>query len=342
MSAIKAASKSRALFALFALTASTNIASATVWYVSVAGNDANSGTSTSAALKTIQAAANKVSPGDTVIVGDGTYTGSRWTLVDVARGGSSGNPVTFRAQNPGGAKLYGSNSATLYGWAFEPGVSYVNIQNFEIYNFPQTGVIIGKNQNINLSGLNIHNIGKLCSNSALGMTGIYANQSSSISISDNIISNIGRYSPGENGCSPTNENYKNHDHAIYLDGVTNVNVQSNTTYGVDHGWSVQIYSGSARLSTNVSISNNRFYYANPYVDGQVMIAYPGLRTGSVANNTFFQPRNQALVFWNNQTLSGISVTGNTTQGAVITLSAPAGVTLSSNINDDYQNPIIRR
>jgi hypothetical protein len=60
---------------VFAVVVSTmhSCAFATTYYVAVTGSDSNSGTQT-LPLLTPQKAANIVKPGDTIIVGDGTYT----------------------------------------------------------------------------------------------------------------------------------------------------------------------------------------------------------------------------------------------------------------------------
>jgi hypothetical protein len=46
---------------------------ATTWYVTISGNDSNTGKSQSVAFRTIQKAVDNASNGDTVLVGDGTY-----------------------------------------------------------------------------------------------------------------------------------------------------------------------------------------------------------------------------------------------------------------------------
>jgi len=50
--------------------------SATVWHVDGKGDDRQPGTSTAAAFRSLHKAASLTAPGDTVLVGDGTYTGT--------------------------------------------------------------------------------------------------------------------------------------------------------------------------------------------------------------------------------------------------------------------------
>jgi Protein of unknown function (DUF1565) len=304
---------------------------ATTYYVAAAvGNDSNPGTSAKP-LKTIQKAAYMVKPGDTVVVKDGTYSTTGSALVVINYGGSAGKPVTFVAEHTAGAKLDGRSNQTNFGWTIEPGVAYVNIKGFEMFNYSKMAVNGGSQvNNIGVIGNQIHDIGRVCSNSDIGLVGMFFRKSSSISITNNIFRNIGRYAPGEKGCKPTNAYYKNHDHAIYLDGVSNVAIIANKFFNISRGWGIQVYSGSGVLSTGIKILNNDFSLPNPYRDGYVVFAYPGLTQSSVNNNNFYQPTGQALNFNKGIKLSSVSVTANKTYSSVISKVSPSGVTLSGN------------
>ena len=71
----------------------TSVVDPTVYYVSSSlGNDNNAGTSSSAPLASLQAAANKVKPGDTVEVMNGTYAS-----VAITTSGTAGAHITFEA-----------------------------------------------------------------------------------------------------------------------------------------------------------------------------------------------------------------------------------------------------
>ena len=96
---------------------------ATTYYVAPAGNDSNSGSSSSP-WKTIQKAASysSLTAGDTVTVQAGTYN----ERVSVTRSGSSGNLITFQAQG------------TVVMQGFNVGGSYIKITGFEITNTPGT------------------------------------------------------------------------------------------------------------------------------------------------------------------------------------------------------------
>ena len=80
----------------------TAVATATEFYAAPNGNDANPGTE-SAPMATIQAAVNKLQPGDTCLLRCGTYR----ETVTFPRSGTAGKPITL--------KPYGSEKVTVSG-----------------------------------------------------------------------------------------------------------------------------------------------------------------------------------------------------------------------------------
>gem|GEM_PF-1508870 len=110
--------------------------SSAVHYVSPTGNDTNSG-SFSRPWATIQHADAVAKPGDTVVVLDGTYRGN----VVLVSSGTSGEPITYKAQNKWGAKLVGTGSgagSTVIG----VNGGYIVIQNFDITGSNANGIIL--------------------------------------------------------------------------------------------------------------------------------------------------------------------------------------------------------
>ena len=85
----------------------------TVYYVSSqSGSNSNAGTSESAPLATLQAAANLVHPGDTVEVMNGTYTApGGGDALDINTSGTAAAPITFEAA-PGQSPVINSSG----GW----------------------------------------------------------------------------------------------------------------------------------------------------------------------------------------------------------------------------------
>ncbi|MGO8697805.1 MAG: LamG-like jellyroll fold domain-containing protein [Limisphaerales bacterium] len=319
----------------------------TTYYVSAAsGNDANPGTVASP-FQTIQEGANTALPGDTVIVEDGTYSAmSGQALVTLNSGGLPNEPITFESQNPGGAVLNGESNAVQDAWQFTNSASYITIKGFEIFGFASGGITfntVAPESNIDILNNNIHDIGRLCSDSTFGNDGVYTPSTVSSSlIEGNIFHDIGRFSPSENGCSPATQYYMNHDHGVYIEGSTNITVANNIFYNLNHGWGVHVYSvNNSYLASNITIENNTFSGANPYEPGQIILATPGVTNAVIQNNIFYGPATDGINFYNccaMPTFINVTVTNNITYGAPVTTFNPSGVTFSGNL--DNADPLL--
>ncbi|MFW9262193.1 choice-of-anchor Q domain-containing protein [Nostoc sp. CALU 546] len=114
---------------------------ATTYYVSVSGNDKNSGRTTSSAFRTIQRAANLTNPGDRVLIMNGEYknTGGNGSVVNIRRSGRANAWIKYQAY-PGHFPKIRHN--TWNGILLSNGVSYIEIDGLEV---------IGNNANITLS-----------------------------------------------------------------------------------------------------------------------------------------------------------------------------------------------
>src|SRR5271169_2309891 len=102
----------------------------TTYYVSSEiGSNNNAGTSATAPLASLQAAANLVKPGDTVEVMNGTYTtGGNGDVLDITTSGTASAPITFEAA-PGQTPVINS-SGSWNGIDIE--ASYIVVNGFTV------------------------------------------------------------------------------------------------------------------------------------------------------------------------------------------------------------------
>jgi parallel beta helix pectate lyase-like protein/pectate lyase-like protein len=299
------------------------------YYVDPKGTDSNPGTST-APFKTIQRAADRAKPGDTVVVRRGRYTGGE-RIVSVTRGGAAREWLTFIAEPIGGAVLDGRNGASHEAWYFGPQVSYVLVEGFEITGLQEHGFDTygGGVHDLVIARNHVHHIGRNCTNTSNGRTGASLGEGTSrVTFDGNVWHDIGRFAPGENGCRPSNENYQNHDHGIYVADADEITITNNVFYNFARGWAVHRYFSRGTSSRGLTIVNNTFVGNNPYRSGQIILATPtaGLR---IENNIFYRPQEAALNFENLE-FTGASVRGNMIYGAVIKAGRPRGVSFVKN------------
>ncbi len=302
---------------------------ATTYYVATNGLDSNAGLESSP-FKTLKAAVKRVKPGDTVIVQDGLYKITEWTGANLSASGTALDPITIKAAHPGLAKLYGT-TGTIFGLYLEPGVSHVNIRGFDISNVKRIGIYVGDNTNIGISRVTIHHIGNVCSDDERGKVGIYIRESSAISVVRSVFRNIGRLSPGQNGCRPATDFYKTHDHGIYIDGAAGVAVLHNKFDSLQHGWPIQLFSSSGRVSTDIVVRSNVFLNPNPYAEGHIMLARPGMKSVTITNNAFVHPKGVAITFWGTTRYFSVKIYGNSITGAGVSRLALPGVMIGANL-----------
>jgi len=285
------------------------------WYVdATAGNDANPGTS-AAPWRTIQHAADVMSPGDTVIVNDGVYTGGT-SVVTVSRGGTATAWLVFRAAHRWGAVIDGQNNSSTMGINISG--NYVHVEGFEVRNTNRYGFeVYGGSEtvagihDVDLVQNHIHDIGHVCTDDVGGRVGVDA-YADNLTVERNVIHDVGRFGPGEQGCSPSTTNWQNHDHGIYNGVGNNVVIRNNVFYNFTHGWAIQRYSGPGAITSGLTIVNNTFAFPNPWRDGQVIIA-TGSTNLTIANNIFYQPTTAGVLFETGG-LTNVTVSNNLTYG----------------------------
>ncbi len=291
------------------------------------GNDANAGTS-SAPYRTIQKAASVVNAGDVVIVRDGVYTGGT-TVVSIGRSGSASAWITFRAEHRWGAVVDG-RSATSAGGINVSG-RYIRIEGFEVRGTNRYGIEVYGGSDVVVAQNHIHDIGRICTSSSGGIVGVNAYVPNLV-IERNVIHDIGRWAHGENGCSTTNSYWQNHDHGIYQGEGNNLVVRNNVFYNLQRGWAFQRYSGSGTTVTSLAIVHNTFVGANPYKDGQIIIA-TGATGLVITNNVFYQPRTAAVYFDAPGLVAG-TMANNLVYGASLTTGSTLGMLIAGTLTGD--------
>lgn len=299
------------------------------YYVAPGGSDDGPG-SARQPFQTIQKAAEVASPGDTVLVRAGTYTGGA-RIVSLTRSGAAGRPITFLSEVKWQAILDGQNGRSSEGWYFGPGVSYITIQGFEVRDLEEHGFDFygGEVHDILITRNHVHHIGRNCTDTRNGRTGASVGAGAyRITFDGNVWHHIGRFGPGEQGCSPRSRYYQNHDHGIYVADANQVVIKNNVFYGFERGWPIQRYSSGEAVMRGLAIVNNTFAGRNPYREGHIILATPteGLR---IENNIFHAP-NTAALYFEDLRFSGGLVRNNMIGGAAVKVGRPRGVEFRRN------------
>ena len=324
---------------LFGITPFINAASAATYYVSPSGNDSNSG-SQSAPFQTIQQAANIVNPGDTVIVGDGTYTANNTgsnngATVWISRSGSSGSPITFKSQNKWGAIIDGQSNYNSYNIAIASGTHDINLEGFRLQNAEYVGIDAqwGGNSNINVYNNNIGPIGSDGGGQCGGNGGaaiVFNYAQHNITVDSNIAHDIG-------GSSSSCGTHYSLIHGIdfeYNTAFSNITVINNICYNNIYGWDMQFYSDSSTSPNNISIIGNTFASTNGAGDAGQIILAESVGNPLIEDNIFYHAGNGVAV---NYSGSNFIANNNLTTGS----SMGSGWTGSNNIlNKDplFANP----
>ncbi len=292
----------------------------------VAGNDTNPGSS-GAPWQTIQHAADVLPAGDTAIVNDGVYTGGG-NIVTISRSGGPGSWLVFRAAHRGGAVLEGQNNTSMSG--IEITGSYVRVEGFQVRNTSRYGIDAELGHDVVVSQNEIHDVGRICSDSKDGIVGIDA-YAGNLVIERNVVHDVGRLGAGEQGCQPTNTYWQNHDHGVYHGVGDNVVIRNNVFYNLVHGWAIQRFDSAGTNVNGLTIVNNTFVGANPWRPGQIIVATATCDL-LIANNVFYTP-NAAGVWFDAGGLTNATVSSNLTMGGPVSTGDSAGVVYVGNLNN---------
>jgi len=250
------------------------------YYVSTAGNDGNAGGDTSP-WRTLQAAADRVRAGDTVVVRAGTYVG-----FDLRTDGTASQRIQFLADS--GVVINTRNSRTNDGINLE-GADYVTIQGFEVANIGRAGIRSVLNQHVVIrNNYSHHN----------GYWGILTGFSDDLLIENNTCTNSvnehGIYvsNSGDRPVIRNNITANNRANGIHMNGdvslggdgiISGALVENNVIYGNGVGGGSGINCDgvqNSRIQNNVLYNNLASGISLYRIDGG------GASTGNVvANNT---------------------------------------------------------
>ena len=148
-------------------------ASASTWHVATTGDDTAAGTD-SAPWRTIQHAADSVTPGDTVVIHAGTYVG-----FSVSVQATQAAPVAFVGS--GAVMIDGAATSDQDAIAIDGG-SWISIQGMSIANATRAGVSALNCDHISVIGNHVDNNGKW---------GVFSGFCDSFDVENNEISNSG-------------------------------------------------------------------------------------------------------------------------------------------------------
>lgn len=288
--------KAIAICSLILLIFSAEVIGAT-YYVAPTGSDSNPGTNT-APFRNIQKAADIVSQGDTVIVKNGNYydhDSDNWVL-EINRGGTSNNIITFRAENIHGAVIDGENQTTGYGIGIK--APYIRIEGFEVKNLYSHGAMVKEGAyEVMFYQNKIHHIGYVDDESQSGHVGIYTSPYVyAVTFDRNILYDIGR---NDTGC----EHCYRHDQGLYVHGRKIV-ITNNIFYNFFAGWSVSIrghYGVAGNTPTHIVTNNTFAHDANPdkeiigHMNFFVSSGHNRMKNVIVQNNVFYNPNGNSAI-----------------------------------------------
>ena len=157
------------------------------FYVDPSGNNSNPGTA-SQPWRTIQFAVTKVTPGDTVLVGNGTYR----EKVIITRSGTPDNYIVLKSINRWGAKVEIAETGKTDG--IKIAANYVTVDGFEIYD-PNLGperhgncITVWENHHVNILNNKVHDCGG---------AGIQVGRFDYVLIENNVAYGNAKYNPNQ-------------------------------------------------------------------------------------------------------------------------------------------------
>lgn len=253
---------------------------AATYYVSPSGSNTSSG-SLSAPFQTVSRAVSAVSPGDTIILQDGTYgsEGSTGYPVNLQKAGSSTAWFTIQAQNKGkaildcqntgGTSQTTQNGCTGYIYA-NSAAKYWKLSGLVFTRAWMVGINIWGSTNIVIQDCEFANLAQNSSSAAVGYEGIYIDSGDSITVDSSYFHDIGR--TGRSG-----------DHGIYTHG-TNSRITNSIFQRPIPGYEIQAASGFSG-----TIEENTFAFTSGTGDYGEIVLWNAMGAVSIRNNIFYKP-----------------------------------------------------
>ncbi len=254
----------------------------TTYYVSPTGNDINPGTEP-LPFRNIQKAADKVNPGDTVIVKDGSYTDANGDgrIVNFTTSGTSDKWITFKSENRWGAVLDGQGDISKYGFLVSDSASYIRFEGLQFKGmgftiFARTWTPNPPHKNIIMKGNYMHDCGGA----------MYCENVDNVVIDSNFVHDI--------SMPYADDDWMNKDHAVYAADYSWEGIPRGTCNKVTiinnifHNCSgVSLTMGG----TNYLVSNNTLAWSNFNSSGGSSLLAFSSRTKNmiIQNNILYQP-----------------------------------------------------
>ncbi|HYD48400.1 MAG TPA: right-handed parallel beta-helix repeat-containing protein [Terriglobales bacterium] len=282
---------------------------AATYYVKNGGSNAANGLSPATAWATLNYAADRVMPGDTVRVQNGSYQGFY-----LDRSGSPGSPITFLADGAE-VQITSDNGTTPDGINVE-GAAHVVIDGFQVHNRTRSGIRVALSEFVTIRNCNTgHN----------GRWGIFTGFADDLTIEHNqthhSVLEHGIYvsNSGDRPVIRNNHSYDNYANGIHMNGdesqggdgvISNALVENNIIHGNGTGGG----SGINMDGVSNSIVRNNLLYDN-HASGISLYRIDGAtgsRNNLVINNTIINASNARWCI----NISGGS-TGNTLRNNIL-------------------------
>lgn len=148
------------LITVIILSGEVSAANSTFYVDNNHGSDANNGSS-QYPWKTINYAASKVHPGDTVLISNGTYSINQ--NIHITTSGSKSSPIKFKGAVNGTIIDASRLDGSIYDKRdaiFLDNADYVTIENLEIKNAFRAGIRVSQSDYVSIKGVKSHDNGK--------------------------------------------------------------------------------------------------------------------------------------------------------------------------------------